>query len=1679
MHKIYNSKRTAQKLRAASSLLFLISILTGSGIPKAIAQPTYCSTGLHVTNCSTIDNINTVAISGTSLSNSNSGCAALTGPGYSDYPAFAPYTATLQKGQTYTLTVNSSASSIISVWIDYNQNGFFESSEWNQVATSTISNLDYSISITIPGFAASGLTGMRVRSRAAGNSNFDTDACTQFGSGETEDYVVNITGSTGSGTSNYCTTGLHAVGCSSIDNIDSFSINGTSLNNAATGCASLSGPAFSIYPVSPFTTATLQRGLTYAFNVTSTANSIISIWIDYDQDDNYESSEWTQVTTSSIANATHSVNITIPGFALNGTTGLRIRSRLAGNPNFDTDACTQFGSGETEEYTITISGTSSGGGYCNTGLHGSACTSTDNINSVNIIGTTLSNLNTGCSSASGLAYTAYPASGNTTTSLTIGQNYQLRVAAGTASSDISVWVDYNRNSIFEASEWTQVVAGSSPGTFHTVLLNVPSTALAGTTGMRIRSRAATAGNGANNACTQFFSGETEDYTITLTNTGGTSYCNTLLHVGNCSATDNINSVSISGTTLSNLNTGCTSVNDLAYTVYPPIGNATGTLIKGQTYSLSVTSTDNSIISVWIDYNKNNIFEASEWTQVTTNSSPSVAALVNITVPGSALAGATGMRIRSRLFGNQNGSGDACLQFGSGETEDYTITIANANDVGVTAITSPISGCGLSAASQVCITVHNFGTTAVSNVPVVYRVNGGTPTTGTVAGPIAAGADASFCFATTTNLATAGTYTIVSNTSLAGDGNTGNNLTTVTVNSLAVPAAPTAGNNGPACTGGNLQLTASNITGATYSWSGPGGFTSTLRNPNRTNVTAAMAGAYSVTVTVNGCTSAAATTNVIINNPPAAPIASSNSPVCAGAALTLSTPAVAGAVYAWTGPNGFTSAQRTPSISNATAAAAGVYSVTITLGGCTSAAGTTSVAITPVDNAAFSYPATSFCKSGSNPSPSVGAGVTGNFSATPSGLVFTSASTGQINLAASNAGTYAITFTTNGPCPSTATATVNISNAPNASFTYSGSVFCQSATDPTPFFAPGASAGTFSASPAGLVFVSTATGQVDLSASAAGTYTVTNSIAASGSCAATSATGTLTVNATPIITATNVSACEDSNLQLSVTGLASATYSWTGPNGFTSSQQNPTLSNITLAMSGTYTVTATENACASVPVSITVTVNPAASSVFNYTTSTFCKTGTNPTPTTVAGSNGTFSASPNGLVFTSTATGEINLSASATGTYTVTYSTSGVCGSNSSQQVTITNSPNANFTFNGTSFCQGGASVSPFFASGASAGTFSATPAGLVFANAATGEIDLSTSAAGTYTVTNTIAASGGCGAATANAVIIIGSQPVIGPLNDITVCEGSSATFTLSGSPVASYSWTGPNGFSSNQQNPALGSVTTAMSGVYTVTVSQNGCSSQGSLNLTVNAAPNVIFNALPAAVCEDSGVITLVGQPAGGVFSGPGVSGTTFDPVVAGTGTHNITYSVTSVNGCVGSSTQTIEVRTTPTAGFTAQITAPGNNVTITDNSTGANFYSYDFGDGSAPQTSATPSHQYTALGTFTITQTLTALGGCISTATQTVTITTLAVAADLSSTIKLYPNPTTGVVNLDLSGQLTSGKVTVEVYNVLGELIISRTVSGNSQQMIDLSTHAAGTYTVRIRTADQVLVKQVMLQQ
>jgi hypothetical protein len=145
--------------------------------------------------------------------------------------------------------------------------------------------------------------------------------------------------------------------------------------------------------------------------------------------------------------------------------------------------------------------------------------------------------------------------------------------------------------------------------------------------------------------------------------------------------------------------------------------------------------------------------------------------------------------------------------------------------------------------------------------------------------------------------------------------------------------------------------ATTVPEAAYYWTGPNSFVSNEQNPRLIGLTAAMAGTYSVRAISRGCTSAvgSVTVNSISTAPNNITLQSGTTNICAGANISMSATAVANAVYTWTGPNNFTSTVRNPTITGATTAAAGTYTVVASLGACSSNVASVTINVRPAPN----------------------------------------------------------------------------------------------------------------------------------------------------------------------------------------------------------------------------------------------------------------------------------------------------------------------------------------------------------------------------------------------------------------------------------------------------------------------------------------------------------------------------------------------------------------------------------------------------------------------------------------------------------------------------------------------------------------------------------------------------------
>lgn len=167
------------------------------------------------------------------------------------------------------------------------------------------------------------------------------------------------------------------------------------------------------------------------------------------------------------------------------------------------------------------------------------------------------------------------------------------------------------------------------------------------------------------------------------------FCNDL-GGSDCFWNDKITHVSIDGTSLDNADTTCYKANGNYHYTFPDMGNTTATLVRGAAYTLRVTSSKNTNISVWVDYNRDYLFSISEWANVTDSSVAGIPDTVRLNVPMNAALGKVRMRIRSRYAQHPNDLDNACTYFYSGETEDYVLTIDITNAVKTTLVDANVT-----------------------------------------------------------------------------------------------------------------------------------------------------------------------------------------------------------------------------------------------------------------------------------------------------------------------------------------------------------------------------------------------------------------------------------------------------------------------------------------------------------------------------------------------------------------------------------------------------------------------------------------------------------------------------------------------------------------------------------------------------------------------------------------------------------------------------------------------------------------------------------------------------------------------------------------------------------------------------------------------------------------------------
>ncbi|MGB3075546.1 MAG: GEVED domain-containing protein [Chitinophagales bacterium] len=486
----------AGDLLDAECTQILMTGSTGAQVPSVIApagfrEVNYCFP-TYVNLCSSDDYIDNVTLN--TLSNLMSGCNGNLN-NYIYYPPAGNLTTSLELGSNYTIALQAGQefNQGFGVWIDFNNDlDFADADEF--VYSSPDAGIELFLgNISIPNNSAY-LGDHRMRIRCSYNTVlFAGDYCDNQNYGETEDYTITLTPSTTmtflsattsqnnnndvlTGVVDQEIIGVQVVTSGSISPFDitSLTINSNGSTNFGNDVSNVK-----VYYTGPdpgFSTATLFGSSNNLSNPVTGNITLISgfnhFWVTYDI-----------------------------------TTGATIGDYLDAE-------CTQVvltGAGGTHVPAPTAPVGNRQVGYCTaSSIYGCGFYY---INGVTL--NTLSNLNTSCNGASD-GYIKYPATGNLTTTVETGSTYLLTLEAPEfAPEGFGVWIDYNNDGDFEdADEFVYTSPFYATGIQSAEITIPDNTAYLGERRMRVREKDYNTVV-ASEYCTQFYFGETEDYTITI------------------------------------------------------------------------------------------------------------------------------------------------------------------------------------------------------------------------------------------------------------------------------------------------------------------------------------------------------------------------------------------------------------------------------------------------------------------------------------------------------------------------------------------------------------------------------------------------------------------------------------------------------------------------------------------------------------------------------------------------------------------------------------------------------------------------------------------------------------------------------------------------------------------------------------------------------------------------------------------------------------------------------------------------------------------------------------------------------------------------------------------------------------------------------------------------------------
>ncbi len=240
--------------------------------------------------------------------------------------------------------------------------------------------------------------------------------------------------------------------------------------------------------------------------------------------------------------------------------------------------------------------------------------------------------------------------------------------------------------------------------------------------------------------------------------------------------------------------------------------------------------------------------------------------------------------------------------------------------------------------------------------------------------------------------------------------------------------------------------------------------------------------------------------------------------------------------------------------------------------------------------------------------------------------------------------------------------------------------------------------------------------------------------------------------------------------------------------------------------------------------------------------------------------------------------------------------------------------------------------------------------------------------------------------------------------NNSPLCIGQTIWLTAASVVNATYNWTGPNGFTSNVQNPQINNAKLVNSGVYSLTITVAGQTSDPTTTEVIVVNPPVGSLSGGAAICKgESTQLTVTASGTGpysaaigiGIGSPININFSQSPHVFSVSPQSSTVYTLASISniGCSGATSGQAEVtvRPLPQPVFIISSLCSGKQITFTDQSSiiggNINSWAWDLGDGTS-SAAQNPVHVYENPDNYTIKLTVTSAAGCSASITQSKTI-------------------------------------------------------------------------------------------